>query len=174
MKEVKFSRRCILAAFAILAMLPIAGCVMIEEPGIPLEGPTLLRPAARDLLGTPPEDLVVETKDTVTNIPLRTQLIREVAQKSKQAVVSIYVKTKTPARVRLLPIRIPGLGIPVRLPGTGLGSGFFIHPSGYLLTNNHVIEDATEIRVLMRDGTDFGVIVVARDPVFDLALLKIQ
>ncbi|UCD58471.1 MAG: trypsin-like peptidase domain-containing protein, partial [Candidatus Hydrogenedentota bacterium] len=54
------------------------------------------------------------------------------------------------------------------------GSGFFIHPAGYLLTNNHVIEDATEIRVLMRDGTDFGVIVVARDPVFDLALLKIQ
>ena len=72
------------------------------------------------------------------------------------------------------PIPIPGLGIPVRLPGTGLGSGFFIHPSGYLLTNNHVIKDAEQIRVLTRDEADFGVIAVARDPVFDLALLKIQ
>jgi S1-C subfamily serine protease len=79
----------------------------------------------------------------------------------------------TPARVTLLPIRIPGLGIPVGLPGMGLGSGFFIHPSGYLLSNNHVIKDATEIRTLTRDGADLSVIVVARDPVFDLALLKI-
>jgi S1-C subfamily serine protease len=55
----------------------------------------------------------------------------------------------------------------------GLGSGFFIHPSGYLLSNNHVIKDATEIRTLTRDGADLSVIVVARDPVFDLALLKI-
>jgi S1-C subfamily serine protease len=74
----------------------------------------------------------------------------------------------------LIPIRIPGLGLPVRLPGTGLGSGFFIHPSGYLLTNNHVIKAAVDIRVLTRDGVDLGVIVVARYPVFDLALLKIK
>jgi len=153
-----------------------SGCITLEEQEarFPTEGPVLLRPAARDLRGVRSGDLVVETKDTVANVTLHTQLIRQVAEKAKEAVVSIYVKTKTPARVRLLPIRIPGLGIPVRLPGMGLGSGFFIHPSGYMLTNNHVIQDAEEIRVLTSDGADFGVIVVARDPVFDLALLKIQ
>jgi S1-C subfamily serine protease len=170
-----FSTR-VLKGFAILLALLSAGCVTLEEQEatFPTEGPVLLRPAARALRGARPEDLFVETKDTVANMSLHTQLIRQVAEKARDAVVSIYVKTKTPARVRLLPIRIPGLGIPVRLPGMGLGSGFFIHPSGYLLTNNHVIKDAVDIRVLSSDGADFGVIVVARYPVFDLALLKIQ
>jgi S1-C subfamily serine protease len=166
----------VVGVFVILMVLLGAGCVTLEEQEakFPTEGPVLLGPAARELRGARPEDLVVETKDTLATMPLHTQLIRQVAEKAKEAVVSIYVKTKTPYRVRLLPIRIPGLGIPVRLPGVGLGSGFFIHPSGYLLTNNHVIKDAVDIRVLTSDGADFGVIIVARDPVFDLALLKIQ
>jgi S1-C subfamily serine protease len=166
----------VVGVFVILMVLLGAGCVTLEEQEakFPTEGPVLLGPAARELRGGRPEDLVVETKDTLATMPLHTQLIRQVAEKAKEAVVSIYVKTATPARVRLLPIRIPGLGIPVRLPGVGLGSGFFIHPSGYLLTNNHVIKDAVDIRVLTSDGADFGVIIVARDPVFDLALLKIR
>jgi S1-C subfamily serine protease len=174
-KIFSFSKR-VLKGFAILVALLSAGCVTLEdqEARFPVEGPVLLHPPARDLLGARPGDLLVETKDTVANVPLHSQLLRQVAEKSGRSVVSIYVKTKTPARVRLLPIRIPGLGLPVRLPGVGLGSGFFIHPSGYFLTNNHVIQDAEQIRVLTRDGTDFGVIVVARDPVFDLALLKVQ
>jgi S1-C subfamily serine protease len=176
MKTTKSSRKSVLSVFAILVLLLSASCITLEEQEatFPTEGPVLLRPAARELCGARPEDLVVETKNTVAKMPLHTQLIRQVAEKAKEGVVSIYVKTATPARVRLLPIRIPGLGIPVRLPGTGLGSGFFIHPSGYLLTNNHVIKDAVDIRVLTSDGVDYGVIIVARDPVFDLALLKIQ
>ena len=176
MKKMKFFGRSVLLVVATVVLLLGSGCITLEEQEarFPTEGPVLLRPAARDLRGVRSGDLVVETKDTVANVTLHTQLIRQVAEKAKEAVVSIYVKTKTPARVRLLPIRIPGLGIPVRLPGMGLGSGFFIHPSGYMLTNNHVIQDAEEIRVLTSDGVDFGVIVVARDPVFDLALLKIQ
>ena len=176
MKGNKIGRGPILAMFGVLVALLNAGCVTLEEQEakFPTEGPVLLRPAARDLYGVRSENLLVETKDTVAKMPLHTQLIRQGAEKAKEAVVSIYVKTATPARVRLIPIRIPGLGLPVRLPGTGLGSGFFIHPSGYLLTNNHVIKDAVDIRVLTRDGADFGVIIVARDPVFDLALLKIR
>jgi S1-C subfamily serine protease len=174
-KIFSFSKR-VLKGFAILATLLSAGCITLEkqEATFPTEGPVFLRPAARELHGARTEDLVVETKNTVAKMPLHTQLIRQVAEKAKKGVVSIYVKTATPARVRLLPIPIPGLGLPVRLPGTGLGSGFFIHPTGYLLTNNHVIKDAVDIRVLTSDGADFGVIVVARYPVFDLALLKIQ
>jgi S1-C subfamily serine protease len=165
-----------LIVFPILVMFFGGSCVTLEqqEAQFPTEGPILLRPEARELRGVQSGDLVVETNDTVANVTLNTRMIRDVAQKSGKAVVSIYVKTQTAARVRLLPIPIPGLGIPVRLPGTGLGSGFFVHPSGYLLTNNHVIKDAEQISVLTRDEADFGVIVVARDPVFDLALLKIQ
>jgi S1-C subfamily serine protease len=176
MKTTKSSKKNVLSVGAILVLLLSAGCITLEEQEatFPTEGPVLLRPAARELRGARPEDLVVETKNTVAKMPLHTQLVRQVAEKAKEGVVSIYVKTATPARVRLLPIRIPGLGLPVRLPGEGLGSGFFIHSSGYLLTNNHVIKDAVDIRVLTSDGADFGVIVVARYPVFDLALLKIK
>ncbi len=176
MKYMKFLRDNIFVTLGIFILLSLAGCVTFDyqEGQYPTEGPIFLRPAAQDLRGVRREDIVIETKNTITNTTLNTMMIREVAQKSGQAVVSIYVKTQTPMRVSLLPIPIFGPGIPVQLPGTGLGSGFFIHPSGYILSNNHVIKDAEQIRVITQDGDDFGVIVLARDPVFDLALLKIK
>ena len=163
---------------AILAMLPALlslGCLSPELPeGSALDGPVLLRPVAKKLLGLQADELVVEAKTTVTKVPLHTQLIRQVAEKAKKAVVSVYVKTEQPYRLRLLPHRIPGTGLLVKLPGQGLGSGFLIHPSGYVITNNHVVRDASRIHVLTADGRQVGASVMARDPVFDLALLKLQ
>jgi serine protease Do len=54
-----------------------------------------------------------------------------------------------------------------------LGSGFIINPSGYVVTNNHVVDDATEIRVKLSDGRVFPAQVVGRDATTDVALLKI-
>ncbi len=133
----------------------------------------MFHPSVKKLEGVPAKDLVVEADKTVADIVFRTNLIREVAEKSRPAVVSVYAQTKTPYRIHLLPIPIIGPGFPVRLPGVGLGSGFFIHPSGYLLTNDHVIQRAEKVKVLMQDGVDHEVIVVARDPKYDLALLKV-
>ena len=62
----------------------------------------------------------------------------------------------------------------MNVPGIGLGSGFFIHPSGYLLTNNHVVEYAEQIMVRTNKGVDYVVTVIANDPAYDLALLKIK
>jgi serine protease Do len=90
------------------------------------------------------------------------------------AVVSIYVKTETPVKVRLIPIQLPFTGLPAKLPGVGLGSGFIIHSKGYILSNEHVIRNASEIRVMTQDGTDHVAKVLATDPVYDLALLKID
>ena len=53
------------------------------------------------------------------------------------------------------------------------GSGFFISPSGEVLTNNHVVEDADKIEVQLADGTRYQVDVVGRDPATDIALLKV-
>jgi serine protease Do len=55
-----------------------------------------------------------------------------------------------------------------------LGSGFIINASGYILTNHHVIDKATEIRVKLADGREFTAKVVGRDPKTDLALLKVD
>jgi serine protease Do len=56
---------------------------------------------------------------------------------------------------------------------TALGSGFIIDPSGLIVTNNHVIDDADDITVTLNDGTSLPAKLVGRDPKTDLALVKI-
>ena len=55
-----------------------------------------------------------------------------------------------------------------------LGSGFIIQSDGLIVTNNHVIEDADEIRVVLADDTILEATVVGKDPQGDLALLKVE
>lgn len=55
-----------------------------------------------------------------------------------------------------------------------LGSGFIIDKEGFILTNNHVIEGAEDIKVKLHDGKVFDAKVVGRDPKSDIALLKID
>ena len=54
------------------------------------------------------------------------------------------------------------------------GSGFAIDPDGLILTNSHVISGATDITVFFEDGTSYAGTVEARDPVADLAVVKIE
>ncbi|RJR51306.1 MAG: DegQ family serine endoprotease [Desulfobacteraceae bacterium] len=56
----------------------------------------------------------------------------------------------------------------------GLGSGFVIDPDGLILTNNHVVEAADQIRVKLQDGKEYQAKIVGRDPKTDLALIKIE
>ena len=56
----------------------------------------------------------------------------------------------------------------------GLGSGVIVSPEGYLLTNHHVVEDATEIEVQLADGRQTRARVVGSDSETDIAVLKIE
>jgi len=166
-------------AMVMLVQLMIlgSGCVSPEHRESQAEAQTVLHPAARDLLGVRTRDIVVRAEGAIDDRPLTTNLIRKVADQAKGAVVSIYVKSNTPYRLHILPFNPLG-GIPVKVPGLALGSGFFIHPSGYIMTNNHVVEDAEQIRILTSSGEssgeDYEVAVVAREPAYDLALLKVS
>jgi serine protease Do len=55
-----------------------------------------------------------------------------------------------------------------------LGSGFIIDPSGFVVTNNHVIAEADEIKVTLHDNTQLNAKLVGRDPKTDLAVLKVE
>jgi serine protease Do len=56
----------------------------------------------------------------------------------------------------------------------GMGSGFIIDAEGYVVTNNHVIEHASEIAVTLNDGTRLDAELVGSDPKTDLAVLKVE
>ncbi|MEO0443484.1 MAG: DegQ family serine endoprotease [Pseudomonadota bacterium] len=61
-----------------------------------------------------------------------------------------------------------------RRDAQSMGSGFFISSDGYVLTNNHVVEGATEITVRLIDRREYSAEIVGLDPQSDLALLKID
>ena len=62
---------------------------------------------------------------------------------------------------------------PKEYPRIGMGSGVIVSPDGYLITNNHVIEDADEIEVTTNDNRVFAADLIGTDPSSDIAVLKI-
>ena len=56
----------------------------------------------------------------------------------------------------------------------GLGSGFIIEKDGYIVTNNHVVEGADKIKVILKNEKEFDAEIKGRDPNTDLALIKIE
>lgn len=68
-----------------------------------------------------------------------------------------------------------GQPTPEDLPETeASGSGFFISPDGYVVTNNHVIENATSITIKLNDKRELPARVIGRDELSDLAVLKVD
>ena len=57
---------------------------------------------------------------------------------------------------------------------SGAGSGVICTTDGYIITNNHVIENAKSIRVTLHDGTDYSAVLIGTDEITDLAVIKID
>ncbi len=68
----------------------------------------------------------------------------------------------------------PQFQVPQREVEHALGSGVIVSPQGYILTNNHVVRNASSIVVELHDKRKFKAKVIGRDPDTDLALLKID
>jgi len=70
--------------------------------------------------------------------------------------------------------RFFGDQVPRDFKQRGLGSGIIINEEGYILTNNHVVEQTDEIRVTLANEKEFSAEIVGRDPKTDLALIRIK
>src|SRR3954452_9781653 len=108
-------------------------------------------PGARDynLRNSPVVDVVKRVRDSVVNIH---------SERTVRAPAAEELFSLSPSQNRV----------------NGMGTGIVIDPRGYVVTNHHVVEDVSSLRVRLADGTTLPARVLARDTETDLALLKIN
>ncbi len=121
----------------------------------------------------------------VANAKSAPESFANLAEKLSPSVVNISTTTIIERKTREMPSFPPGSPFEdffkqFDKPGNkkrraqSLGSGFIIDEKGYIITNNHVIENAEKIMVILFDDTSFEASVVGKDPKTDVALLKID
>ena len=119
---------------------------------------------------------VIESSGTASGAAPSANSLREAAKVASPAVVSINTSKAPESQAQNADpwfrffFGDQGQG----QPQAGLGSGVIVSEAGYILTNNHVIEEADQIEVVLNDGRRSTAQVIGTDPETDLAILKIN
>lgn len=127
------------------------------------------------------------------NIPIHNNTFAEISEHVRHGVVNLYTRGLVKREVKfgispndLLPIRIPLLSkifdivpfqvpIPFKTEAFSLGSGFIINKQGYILTNAHVVHNATDIHVVLAGAKkEYPAKIIGLDRITDTALLKMD
>jgi serine protease Do len=183
-------KRAAVIGFGLGATLALSPFVWAENPAIP-DNPAKTPPAVPQTL-TSPVALIQQ------------QSFAPLVKKVSPAVVNISVSQKADADAMVEEPEIaPSPGFPnspfdeflrrffeQQVPGgqrhlfpqgpsgqarrIALGSGFIIDPSGYVVTNNHVVGDAAKVEVTLQDNSKYTAKIIGRDPKTDIAILKIN
>jgi len=176
-KEKEFSIFRVLVGVAIGMLILVsffAGSFYGEEFGLlPIDEPL-------------PEEIAKETeKEEYIPVMEHERAIIGVVEEVSPAVISIVATKDVPIIERHFDVFEDPFGFRFQVPqyedrGTerrevGGGSGFIISPEGMVLTNRHVVEDeSAEYTIFTNEGEKFDAEVIARDPIQDLAIMRIQ
>jgi serine protease Do len=154
-------------AAALALSLAVVGCGRGGGAGgttSPAEPPTAVPPAPQaaqpPAVPQPPPGVPAPAIVTGEGMPLS---FAPLARRADPAVATVKarVERETPSGRR-------------KIIGEGLGTAFVYDPAGFLLTNNHVVDDATDIFVGFVDGAELKATLVGRDKHTDIAVLKVE
>ncbi len=117
---------------------------------------------------------VAKPENNNQNLPANSDMGTETQPAIETAVENVVQKV-SPAVVRIVSTKevLDYFFLQV-VPQQGLGSGVIIRPDGLILTNNHVIADASKIQVTLSNGKTYKGKVIGADPISDVALVKIN
>jgi serine protease Do len=149
------------------------------------ENMSIMKPVSREFFSdevAPQKDKQLTPQKRVEDLEKlhvsRHNSITKASKMIEPAVVSINViKTEIVRRV-MNPFDNPFFGFfdyaPYRREIKSIGSGVIFNEKGYIITNAHVVEGATQIRVVIEDGREFDSEKIGEDPIHDIAILKIN
>ncbi|MGB9664853.1 MAG: S1C family serine protease, partial [Ignavibacteria bacterium] len=123
----------------------------------------------------------IGSPNPLVNVNQDVQKLNEAFIKVAEAVTPtvVYIETKTSADIVDMPEHeffkdFPFFKDLPKQPQVGTGSGVIISSDGYIVTNNHVVNDAKSISVILNDKRKFTAELVGTDPLTDLAVIKID
>ncbi len=162
-----FLARCILAA----AALHLGGSLFAATP-------KNAKKAAPATVAKKPAVRIDSTPVSEGAKPGLVMSYADVLDPAQKAVVSVYSTKIIKERYTLNPLFRQFFGnVPDQERESrqeGIGSGVIVTPDGYILTNNHVVEGADELKITLADDRDFIAKVIGTDPKTDIAVLKID
>ncbi len=169
MKSKLRSRLSILAVLAAVLAAAVAAAFAAKPAKDAPDAPTASAPTKKADVRVDPSPVSEGKSAVVTSYA-------DVVESVQKAVVSIY-STKTVREHVMVNPFFRQFGIPDQERESkqeGLGSGVIVSPDGYILTNNHVVEGADELKVLLPDDREFIAKVIGTDPKTDIAVVKIE
>jgi serine protease Do len=147
-------RRRWIIALGSLCSLAILCTIQAQEAP---QGPTLFSPDAR-----------LREAQGLTRTGARKTMVVAAIDRVKGAVVNIHSERNV--------AQAPGdrYAAPSAKAMNGMGTGIIIDPRGYIVTNQHVVDDVTSLRIKLIDGTSHNAVIIARNAELDLAIIKID
>ena len=163
-----------MVAFALTMLLAVSTLAIITQPGLTANGLNISLTGATTQTGTP-STTTVQIGERSTNTGTLSQV--PAAQQTPTSALPVLdaraaVKEVGPAVVTIVNTQ----STQGRFRGvlTGSGSGVIIDSRGYIVTNNHVVENQQSLEVIFSNGTKAPAQLVGTDPLTDLAVLKVD